>query len=183
MQQRFIDLHPRTKNKLYLMQLESAKDGSYRVSRRIHAVLLNNEKHTSSEIAKIVDASREEVSEWLKIYSHQGIEGLMEGQRTGRPTRISDVDKIILCDIIDSGPIAYGYQTGVWTSSVIAEVIKYEFGITYHPGHVRKLLQDFGFSVQSPTRLLAAADKEKKDRWVSISYPNLKKRPAKMVAK
>jgi transposase len=183
MQQRFINLHPRTKNKLITMQLESAKDGAYRVSRRIHSILLNNEKRTSSEIANIVGASREKVSEWLKIYSHQGIDGLMEGQRTGRPTRFSDVDKIILCDIIDSGPIAYGYQTGVWTSSVIADVIKYEFGISYHPGHVRKLLQEFGFSVQSPTRLLAAADKEKKDKWISISYPNLKKRPVKMAAK
>jgi transposase len=183
MQQRFIELHPRTKNKLHTMQLESAKDGAYRVSRRIHSVLLNNERRTSSEIARIVGATRVKVSEWLKIYAHQGIEGLMEGQRTGRPARISDVDKIILCDIIDSGPIAYGYQTGVWTSSIISEVINCEFGITYHPGHVRKLLQGFGFSVQSPTRLLAAADKEKKERWISISYPNLKKKPEKIIAK
>lgn len=50
--------------------------------------------------------------------------------------------------------------------------------IDYHPGHVRKLLAEFGYSVQSPKRLLAAADKEKRDKWVLSSYQHLKKRPA-----
>jgi len=73
--------------------------------------------------------------------------------------------------------VAYGLMTGIWTSTTIAEIIEWEFDVKYHPGHVRKLLQDFGFSVQSPKRLLAAADKEKRDRWVSDTYPNIKKKP------
>lgn len=182
MQQRFIDLHPRTRLKLENMMLESAKCGAYRVSRRIHSVLLNGEGNSSSGISKMVGASREKVSEWLKIYSHQGIDGLMEGRRSGRPSKLTEVQKILLCDIIDSGPVAYGFSTGIWTSAVISEVIEIEFGIKYHSGHVRKLLQDFGFSVQSPTRLLAAADKEKREAWISSSYPVLKKRPEQVDA-
>jgi transposase len=105
----------------------------------------------------------------------------MEGRRSGRPHRLTDLQKILLCDIIDSGPIAYGLMTGIWTSKTISEIIEWEFDVKYHDGHVRKLLQDFGFSVQTPKRLLAAADKEKRDKWNVETYPKLKKKPARKV--
>jgi transposase len=181
MQPRHINLHPRTKLFLYRMKTESAKEGAERVSRRIHSVLLNSDGHTSGEISKLLSVSREKVSEWLKIYDQQGFDGLREGKRSGRPNLLTDLQKVLLCDIIDSGPVAYGLMTGIWTSTTIAEIIEWEFNVAYHPGHVRKLLQDFGFSVQSPKRLLAAADKEKRDRWISDTYPNIKKKPARKV--
>ncbi|RLC29300.1 hypothetical protein DRH13_05935 [Candidatus Woesebacteria bacterium] len=46
-----------------------------------------------------------------------------------------------------SGPVAYGFLSGVWNSSMITRVIEEEFNITYHPAHVRKLLYHLGFSV------------------------------------
>jgi transposase len=175
MQQRFIDLHPKTRNKIHSLVLESAQDGAYRVANRFKAILLNSDGKTSGEIANVLNVSRVITSKWLRTYEQQGIDGLLEGARSGRPGKLSEVQKIILCDIIDSGPVAYGYSTGVWTSAVIADVIETEFEISYHPGHVRKLLTEFGFSVQSPKRLLAAADKEKRDKWTSRSYLDLKK--------
>ena len=176
---RFIQLHPRTQEKLIKMMREAAADGADRVATRIHSVLLNHDKGTSGEIAKTLKVSPSGVSEWLKIYSEQGVDGLMEGRRSGRPSHLSDIDQILLCDIIDSGPIAYGYISGLWTSIRIADVIYEEFGVRYHPGHVRKMLQDFGFSVQSPKRVLARADKEKQAKWISETYPNLKKKLTK----
>lgn len=163
------------------MKREAAADGADRVSTRIHAVLLNHDENTSGEIAKTLKVSLSGVSEWLKIYSEQGIEGLLEGRRSGRPSFLSDFDKVLLCDIIDSGPIAYGYVSGLWTSIRIADVIDQEFGVRYHPGHVRKLLADFGFSVQSPKRVLALADKEKQAKWTSETYPTVKKKLATKV--
>jgi transposase len=179
MQARFIELHHRTRKNLERLMLEALSDGSYRVSKRIHAVLLNSEERSSGEISKILKTSRSKVSEWLKIYEEQGFEGLKEGHRSGRPSWLTDIQKITLCDIIDSGPIAFGYSSGIWTSKRIAQAIFDEFGITYHEGHVRKLLYDFGFSVQSPKRVLALADKEKQAKWTSFTYPEIKKKPIK----
>jgi transposase len=173
---RFIKLHPRTKNKLLKMERESASDGAYRVSTRIRSILLNHDEKTSGEIASILNASRSRVSEWLRTYDTQGIDGLLEGKRSGRPARLTDIKKILLCDIIDSGPISYGLISGVWTCKLIAEVINFEFGVQYHPGHIWKLLQDFGFSVQSPKRLLAKADDEKRQFWIKKTYPSIKKK-------
>jgi transposase len=59
---------------------------------------------------------------------------------------------------------------------MIAWVIEEEFGIHYHPGHVRKLLHRLGFSVQRPRRVLARANADQQDRWQRYTYPSLKKK-------
>ena len=73
--------------------------------------------------------------------------------------------------------MAYGLETGIWTSPVIGRVIEEEFGVCYHPGHVRKLLKHLGYSVQRPTTRLVQADPAAKRKWVRYTYPNLKKKP------
>jgi transposase len=73
--------------------------------------------------------------------------------------------------------VAYGLETGIWTSPVISRVIGDEFNRHYHPGHVRKLLKQLGYSVQRPTTRLVQADPDRKNRWVRYTYPRLKKSP------
>lgn len=179
---RFIKLHSRTEKKLIRMEREASTAGAYRVSKRIRSILLNHQKKTSGEISKILIAPRSRVSEWLRIYDEQGVDGLMEGKRTGRPSRLSEFQKIMLCDILDSGPIAYGQLSGIWTAKIISQIIKEDFDIQYHPSHVWKLLQDFGFTVQSPKRLLAKADDEKRQLWIKKTYPQIKKSPERRLS-
>lgn len=176
MKPRLVQLHPMTAKKLLRLRREAEADGQHRVARRIHAVLLNDDRYTSGQISALLKAPRSRVSQWLKDYEYYGYEGLLEGYRPGRPTLLAPRDKQMLGDIIDSGPVAYGYLSGVWTSPMIARVIQDEFGIGYHPGHVRKLLQQLGFSVQRPKRKLARADSHQQDRWHRYTYPNLKKK-------
>ena len=108
MNPRFINLHPKTEKHLQQLAREAASGGHYRVSTRIRAALLNHQEKTSGEIATALNSARSRVSDWLKTYEQQGIYGLMEGQRTGRPSLLTDLQKIMICDILDSGPIAYG---------------------------------------------------------------------------
>lgn len=163
--------------KLLGLKREAEQEGEYRVAKRIHAVVLNMEGQTSIEIADVLKAPRSKVWLWLKNYAAHGIDGLLEGHRSGRPCELSDKQIRVLGDIIDSGPVAYSFISGVWTSPMITRVINEEFGIKYHPGHVRKILHEIGFSVQRPKRMLARADEEKRSRWIRYTYPDIKKKP------
>ena len=98
-------------------------------------------------MAEVLQAPRSKVSEWLARYQAHGVEGLLEGQRSGRPAELAARQREQLGDTLDSG-----------TSPMIAWVIEEQFGVHYHPGHVRKLLHEMGFSVQRPKRLLARAE-------------------------
>jgi transposase len=177
MKPRMVHLHYKTVEKLFRLKKEAEVDVAYRVARRIHAVILNHEGKTSGDITSILKIPRSRVSEWLKNYEYYGYEGLLEGYRPGRPAQLMEQQKSVLCDIIDSGPVAYGFLSGVWTSPMIARVVEQEFGISYHPGHVRRLLRQLDFSVQRPRRALARANPEKQDRWHRYTYPNAKKKP------
>ena len=172
---RALELHPSTLQRLLRLTKEAERDGSYRVAKRLQAVVLNAEGHSSGEIAGILKSPRSKTSEWLRLYEQHGIEGLLEGHRSGRPAELEERQRRQLADILDSGPAAYGLDTGIWTSPMIAWLIEEEFGIQYHPGHVRKILHEIGFSVQRPKRVLARADAAERDRWQRYMYPNIKK--------
>lgn len=174
---RMLRLHPKTHARLVGLGKEAERDGAYRVAKRLQAVILNAEGHTSGDLVAILKAPRSKVSEWLSNYEAYGVDGLLEGYRPGRPPRLTEAQRVDLADIIESGPVAYGLDSGVWTSPMIARVIAEEFGVAYHPGHVRKVLDAMGFSVQRPRRVLARADAAEQDRWHRYTYPNLKKKP------
>ena len=174
---RVLRLHPKTRERLERERKDAERHGVYRVAKRIHAEVLNSQGYTSGRIAGILRAPRSKVSDWLASYEAHGFDAMLEGHRSGRPCQLAEQRRVALTDIIDSGPVAYGLDTGVWTAPMIARVIAEEFAVRYHPGHVRKLLYAMGFSVQRPKRVLARADPSAQDRWRRYTYPNLKKKP------
>ena len=156
---------------------QALRDGAYRVAGRLHAVALNMEGQTAPEIAEHLKVHRSKVSIWLHNWQEHGMEGMLEGHRSGRPPAISEREQRKLSDILDSGPVAYGFTSGVWTSPMVARIIEEEFSISYHPAHVSRILHELGFSVQRPRKTLAQADKGAQGRWARYKYPNIKKKP------
>jgi transposase len=177
MQARMLKLHHNTVKKLLKLKKSAEQSNEYRVAKRIHAVLLNNSGHSSGSISNLIHSHKSKVSEWLKNYDEFGYDALLEGHRSGRPKGLNEKQEQQLCDILDSGPIAYGYLSGVWTSPMIKKVIEEEFGLSYHPGHVRKILYSLNYSMQRPKRVLADADPKKQNKWCRYTYPNIKKKP------
>jgi transposase len=175
MRARYLRLTSKRAQDLSALKKKAEKDRAFRVAKRIHAVLLNYQRHSSGEIARILEAPRSKVSLWLGQYEEYGWEALLEGHRSGRPRQLDSQQRQSLCDILDSGPVAYGFVSGVWTSPMIARVIQEEYQVDYHPGHVRKLLKALGFSVQRPRKRLAKGDPVLQDRWQRYTYPRLKK--------
>jgi transposase len=169
----------RTIQKLIALKKSAQEDSAYRVAIRLHSVILNLEGRTPSDISDVLKVNRTNVPAWIRAWNQYGIEGLLEGHRCGRPSGLNPNDKEKLLDIVESGPVAYGFDTGVWTSIIISKVIQNEFNLEYHPGHVRKLLKQVGLSFQRPTYVLAKADPAVRNKWTRYTYPLLKKKPLK----
>ena len=169
----------KTVQSLIQARKQAHADKAPRVALRIQAILLSLHKRGATDIARLLHVPRSCVHEWINAWNEYHLLGLLEGHRSGRRPKLTEQDKQRLFDIVDSGPVAYGLQTGVWTSPILAEVINEEFDVSYHPGHVRRLLRNIGLSVQRPTTKLAAADPKKQNKWIRYTQPNLKKKPEK----
>jgi len=104
------------------------------------------------------------------------VEGLLEGHRSGRPLELTSSQRKQLDDILESGPVAYGLDTGIWTSPMIAWVIEEEFGIHYHPA----MCASCSIVWASPCSARVACWPEptltSQNRWQRYTYPSLKKK-------
>lgn len=111
MKARILSIHRNTVKRLLRLKKEAEIAGEYRVAKRIHATLLNNDGRTSGEISNILKSSRSCVALWLADYEKYGYDSLLEGYREGRPPYLTDKQKVSLSDIVDSGPVAYGWMS------------------------------------------------------------------------
>lgn len=156
---------------------EAESTGDVDVWRRARGVLSYIEGKKVIEIAKSLSVVRGSVNQWLRWFELAGAEGLRGTKAPGPAPKLTAAQQEEVGRLIDAGPQACGYQSGVWTGPMIGEMIRSRFGVTYHNHHVPRLLHQLGFSVQRPSKRLARADLEAQAYWIRETYPEIKKKP------
>ena len=129
-----------------------------------------------AEVACRVGAHRQSVSKWAAELQVKGRAGLKAG-RAGRKPRLSAAQINQIEDGLKRGPQALGYETSLWTANRVVHLIEQACGVSYHPGHVWKILRRLGWSCQRPTGRALERDEKAIQRWKKARWPELKKRP------
>ena len=158
------------------------KRGDLDCWRRGRAVLGYIDERRVVDLAVEAGVTRGSVNRWLQWYEALGIEGLVTGVPPGPSPRLSAAQRTELTSIVEGGPLAAGYQSGVWTGPMIGDLIEQRFGVRYHNHHVPRLLQQLGFSVQRPRKRLARADVEAQEYWLRVRFPAIKKKRPRVAA-
>lgn len=143
--------------------------------RRAQGVILYIEGKRVMDIADFLGVTRGSVNRWLQWYDGCGLDGLRSEKRPGRPPRLSEGQRAELVALIEAGPTECGFEAGLWTGPMVAELIRSRYGVRYHFHHIPKLLHALGFSVQRPRKRLARADHEKQQIWLRKRLPTIKK--------
>ena len=101
--------------------------------------------------------SRAWAYKWYKRYNDEGIEGLRDRHRSGKPSVVSiDTKEKIKQELSDS-------NTG-WDFRQVMDLIQKRTGVKYHEVHIRRLLHKWGFKSKVPQKrfVRTASQKEKK---------------------
>jgi len=146
--------------------------------RRAHCVLGYIGGQTVIGMAKSLGIDRSAITKWLAWYSAEGADGLRTTSPPGRVPRLTAEQREEVARVVESGPPAAGFRSGVWTGALVGQWIEQRFGVHYHPQHIPRLLHQLGFSVQRPRKRLARADLAKQAAWLRKEFPALKKKPA-----
>jgi transposase len=144
---------------------------------RIQALLLVSRGHREAETASVIGVGHRTVQDWIHRFRKGGLSGLRKGPFGGGKSRLSDEQKTELSRIIEAGPQEVGLDTGVWTTSIVAKLVKDLFGVSYHPDHLGRILHGLGYSVQYPGRSLSKADENLQRTWLRDELPEIKKKP------
>jgi transposase len=108
---------------------------------------------TQAEVARRVKVSRESVRRWSNqiLQQHGSAQALVRAGRAGRKPRLSTAQLQALEGILRQGPEPAGFRNGLWTLDRIAHVIREQFQVDYHAGHVGWILRNkLGWSCQRP---------------------------------
>ena len=159
-----------------LREAESTKDlGTWR---RAKSVLGYLDGQKVIALSEALEVTRGSINRWLQWYQVMGAEGLRDAERPGPTPRLSEAQKAELATIIEAGPQAAGFTSGMWTGPMIGDLIRRRFGVRYHNHHIPRLLGWMGFSVQRPRKRLARADAEAQAAWLRDRLPAIKRKPA-----
>lgn len=123
------------------------RDGRMRI--RLQAVVLAHQGHTAAQVAKILGYSHRAVQQWVRRYNAQGVEGLSDRARSGRPTKLSSKQETKLRKWLDSPP---NQRDGVraWRGKDIQKYLEDEFDVSYSLDGVYKLLHRLGYAQLTP---------------------------------
>ena len=148
----------------------SNRASDWREGRRLRALELKERGWKQSEIAEALGVSEGAVSQWMKRLREEGVEGLRHKPPPGAPSRLSEQQRARLPELLAQGAQAHGFRGEVWTCERVAIVIRKEFGVSYHPAHVSRVVRALGLSLQKPQRRAEQRDEEAIDNWKEVAF-------------
>ena len=145
--------------------------------RRYRAIRLLEDGYDAGEVAQRVGVDRRSVRRWKAAYRKGGDQALQARAVSGRPTKLTAIQKEELEAALLAGPEAAGFTTDLWTCPRVRELIRKRYRVRYHVDHIGRLLRTLGWSPQRPQRRAVERDEEKIRGWVKKSWPRIKKKP------
>jgi len=145
--------------------------------RRFRAMELLEDGYDAGEVARRVGVDRRSVRRWKAARRGGGDRALKARPVSGRPPKLSALQRTELEEALLAGPVAAGFATDLWTCPRVRDVIWKRFGVHYHVDHIGRLLRTLGWSPQRPQRRAVERDEEKIQGWVKKTWPRIKKKP------
>jgi transposase len=154
----------------------SSSASDIREYRRFRAWELHQQGWKQKDIAQVLDVTPGAVSQWLSRARANGVETLRRRKAPGAKSRLTPEQKAQIPELLERGAEAFGFRGNVWTRKRVATVIQREFGVSYHPSHVGRILRQVGWSLQKPVRRATQRDEAAIRSWQDERWPALKKR-------
>lgn len=142
------------------LQDEIRRSGESRYDHRLHGVLLVAQGMSCPEVSRLLGDSPRTVEYWVRRFEERGLAGLVEGERSGRPRRLSDKQLEEIDSALRQAPESVGILRGLWDGKGLAAFIKKRYGVILGVRQCQYMFKLFGFRRRKPRPLIARADPE-----------------------
>jgi transposase len=137
-------------NKLTEQDIRRLKDFDKEIANpnvhdRVRMVLLSHKGYNISRLSQILDLNNDDISKWLKRYESEGVTGLLNRPRSGRPAKITQQHIQLMIEVIEKSPRLYGYNRSQWDCNLLSLYLKKRTKVVISDEWVRLLLRRFGF--------------------------------------
>jgi transposase len=147
---------------------------------RRRAVALVAEGRSQTEVAALLDVSRQSVNEWVRAYRQGGEQALTaskRGRRRGEQTALAPWQQARIAKAVrEKNPDQLKLPGFLWTRALVCELIERRFGIRIAEKTAGRYLRAWGFSPQKPARRALEQNPALVSRWLEERYPELVRR-------
>src|SRR6478736_4375767 len=140
--------------------------------RRNRAVQAVADGQPRKTVAGVLGVHLKTIARWVRAARTPG--GLNAKPQPGPTPGLTDADLRRLEGLLLKGAKAHGWHNQLWTAARVARLIEREFGVRYHPEHVRKVLKRrLGWTSQKPRRKARERNDKEVSRWRGDEYPRI----------
>jgi len=115
-------------------------------ARRLLALALVLEGASRTAAARAAGMDRQTLRDWVIRYNEEGIEGLCDRPRSGRPPRLGEAQLAELARLVEEGPDVAVHGVVRWRCVDLQAQIKTRFGVEISERHVGRLLRRLKFT-------------------------------------
>jgi transposase len=112
------------------------------------------------QIAAIVRESEATVLRWLKRYLAEGLEGLHDAPRPGRPSELTEAYRAALLAAVRRRPRSLGLPFSLWTLQRLVDYLAERTSIRVSDETVRRALKQAGIVLSRPQHKISSPDPE-----------------------
>jgi len=154
---------PDAKTFVAAIQDEISRTNEGRYFHRLDVVLYVLQGASPYYAAKLFGHSPRTIEYWLHRLVSKGLAGLWEGDRTGRPGRLSNRDLQKLRNEIQVSPRELGYDQNLWDGVLLSHHLARKYSISLGVRQCERLFHRLGFSLQRPRRKPSEANPEQQE--------------------
>src|SRR3954449_5803506 len=139
------------------------RDG--RVSSRLLALANASDGMSRDEAARAAGMDRQTLRDWVHRYNAQGVEGLRDRPRPGRPCALDEGRQAALEALVLRGPSLRRDGCVAWRARDLCALVEERFGVRYGETGILKLLKGLDLSWQKARPVHPEADPRARERF------------------
>ena len=166
-----------TLNQSQLLQIQHAikKDTRPNVQKRAQVIYSLHLGDSIKQIADRLLLTRKTIYNWHDRWLANGVDGLADKAKSGRPKKATTEYRQLLCKLIAEKPAHYGYQFAIWTNQRMRTHLARETGIQLSERAFGNLLKSEGYVYRRPKKDLSHLQEAKGIRQAKRNLNDLKK--------
>ncbi len=149
---------------VFSLQDEIRRSPEARYDHRLHGLLLLAHGMSCPEVARLLGDAPRTVQYWVHRFETDGLQGLVDQDRPGRPTRLSARQQAHLARVLRGEPAAVGLRGAIWDGKTVAAYLDAQFDVTLSVRQCQRLFRTMGFRLRKPRPMIAKADPERHRR-------------------
>ena len=157
------------------LQDEIRRSEESRYDHRLHGVLLVAQGMSCRQVSELLGDAPRTVAYWVRQFERDGLGGLTEEERSGRPRRLSPQQIQEIDAALRKEPGDFGLTGNLWDGKTLSAYVKSQWDVELGTRQCQRLFRHLGFRLRKPRSLIAKASAEDHGR-VKKTPPAGKKR-------